>query len=87
MMDSKDLTLGEKAELADSAVQQLESTAFNTAFEELNASLVQQILATPPDQAEERERLYMMFKAGQMFVQQLAGLVNNYNLALPQEVE
>jgi hypothetical protein len=49
--------------------------------------LIQQIVATPPEANEERERLYMMFKAGQMFVQQLAGLINNYELANQQEVE
>ena len=77
----------EMAEQAASAKQMLDNNSFNAAFDALNSSLVQQIIATPPEASEERERLYMMFKAGQMFVQQLAGLINNYELANQQEVE
>ena len=79
--------LGEMAEQADSATQMLDNNSFNAAFDALNSSIVQQIIATPPEASEERERLYMMFKSGQMFVQQLAGLINNYDLAKQQEVE
>ena len=79
--------LGEMAEQADSATQILDNNSFNAAFDALNSSIVQQIIATPPEASEERERLYMMFKSGQMFVQQLAGLINNYDLAKQQEVE
>lgn len=87
MSDLIDLSLGEKANLADSAKQLLDSVSFNVAFESLNSSIIQQIINTLPDQAEERERLYMMFNAGQAYVQQLAGLINNYELAKQQEVE
>jgi len=79
--------MGEMAEQADSAKQMLDNNSFNAAFDALNSSLVQQIVATPPEASAERERLYMMFKSGQMFVQQLAGLINNYELANQQEVE
>jgi|TARA_R110000744_G_scaffold36268_4_gene83867 hypothetical protein len=79
--------MGEMAAQASSAQQMLDNNSFNKAFDALNSSLVQQIVATPPEASEERERLYMMFKAGQMFVQQLAGLINNYELANQQEVE
>lgn len=79
--------MGEMADQANSAKQMLDNNSFNAAFDALNNSLIQQIVATPPEANEERERLYMMFKAGQMFVQQLAGLINNYELANQQEVE
>ena len=36
---------------------------------------------------EERERLYAMFKAGQMFVQQFATLINNLELRNQQDGE
>ena len=83
MSDDKDL--GQMASDADAAKNMLESPVFNKAFMHMNSQLMDQILATPPEAAEERERLYSMYKAGQMFVQQFAGLINNYELALQQE--
>jgi len=53
----------------------------------MNANIMDQILASPPEDNAERERLYSMFKAGQMFVQQFAGLINNYELKTQQHVE
>jgi len=44
-----------------------------------------QILASPPEASEERERLYAMYKAGQVFVQQFAGLINKYEILANQQ--
>lgn len=82
-MSNKDL--GELATTAEEAKRLLSSNVFNEAFDAMNRSLVEQILATPPEADAQRERLYAMFKAGQMFVQQLAGLINNYELAKQRE--
>lgn len=77
--------IGDMAADAESATQILSSAVFNKAFETMNRQIVDQILATPPEADAERERLYSMFKAGQMFVQQFAGLINNYELAKQRE--
>lgn len=82
-MSNKDL--GELATTAEEAKRMLSSNVFNEAFDAMNRGIVEQILATPPEADAERERLYAMFKAGQMFVQQLAGLINNYELAKQRE--
>tara|TARA_A200000159_G_scaffold133039_1_gene130976 strand:+ start:32788 stop:33042 length:255 start_codon:yes stop_codon:yes gene_type:complete len=78
--------IGDLATTAEAAKEMLNSAVFNRAFEHMNRSIMDQILATPPEAEAERERLYCMFKAGQMFVQQFAGLINNYELATQEEV-
>jgi len=78
--------IGDMASTAEAAKEMLNSAVFNRAFEDMNRSIMDQILATPPEADAERERLYSMFKAGQMFVQQFAGLINNYELATQEEV-
>lgn len=78
--------IGDLATTAEAAKEMLNSAVFNRAFENMNRSIMDQILATPPEAEAERERLYCMFKAGQMFVQQFAGLINNYELATQEEV-
>ena len=83
-MNNEDV--GEMASIAEAAQEMLNSAVFNRAFEDMNKSIIEQILATPPEADAERERLYSMFKAGQMFVQQFAGLINNYELATQEEV-
>lgn len=70
---------------ADDASAMLNSAVFNEAFQSMNQQLINQILSTPAEAPEERERLYMMFKAGQMFVQQFATLINNLELRKQQE--
>lgn len=80
-----ELDLGQAATDADAAKNMLESEVFNKAFMQMNSQLMDQILATPLEAAEERERLYSMYKAGQLFVQQFAGLINNYELAIQRE--
>lgn len=83
MSEEKDL--GQMASEADAAKNMLNSEVFNKAFVHMNRQLMDQILATPPEAAEERERLYAMYKAGQVFVQQFAGLINNYELAMQNQ--
>ena len=75
-----DKTDGDIATSANAARQMLESAVFNEAFESMNQSIIDQIVTTPPEAADERERLYAMFKAGQLFVQQFAALINQHEL-------
>ena len=77
--------LGQMASEAEAAKTMLESEVFNKAFMQMNSQLIEQIVASPPEASEERERLYNMYKAGQMFVQQFAGLINNFELAKQQQ--
>lgn len=77
--------LGQMASEAEAAKTMLESEVFNKAFMQMNNQLIEQIVASPPEASEERERLYNMYKAGQMFVQQFAGLINNFELAKQQQ--
>lgn len=77
-VDNQDL--GELQAKADAASGLLENEVFNEAFSMMNNQLIEQMVATPPEASEERERLYMMFKAGQMFVQQFATMINNLEL-------
>ena len=76
---------GDIATEANAAQEMLNSAVFNKAFEKMNQQLVDQILTTPPEADAERERLYCMFKAGQVFVQQLAGMINQYDLTQQEE--
>ncbi len=73
------------AEDATAATQMIENESFNKAFDTMNTNIINQMMSTPPEAHEERERLYMMFKSGQVFVQQLAALINNYDLAKQRE--
>jgi hypothetical protein len=74
------LDLGELQAQADAARSMLDSRVFNEAFRMMNSNLIDQILGTPPEADAERERLYHMFKAGQLFVQQFATMINNLEL-------
>ena len=60
--------LGQTASDAEAAKTMLDSEVFNKAFMQMNSQLIEQIVASPPEASEERERLYNMYKAGQMFV-------------------
>jgi len=87
MSDVESMELHELQSKADAASAMLNSEVFNQAFSSMNQGIVDQILQTPPEANEERERLYMMFKSGQMFVQQFATLINNLELRKQQEGE
>lgn len=87
MSEVETMEMHELQAKADAAAAMLNSEVFNQAFGTMNQGIVDQILQTPPEANEERERLYMMFKAGQMFVQQFATLINNLELRKQQEAE
>ena len=87
MSDLETMELNEVQGKADQAQAMLNSQVFNEAFQMMNQGIVDQILATPPEANEERERLYAMFKSGQMFVQQFAQLINNLELRKQQDGE
>ena len=87
MSDLETMELHELQGKADAASAMLNSAVFNEAFQMMNQGVVDQILATPPEAPEERERLYAMFKAGQMFVQQFATFINNLELRKQQDGE
>jgi hypothetical protein len=71
---------------ASAAKAMLDSDVFNKCFEEMNSQIMTQILSTSLDAAAERERLYAMYKAGQLFVQQFVGLINNYEVDTHEQV-
>ena len=79
--------IGETETLAEASKQLMGSDVFNKAYQMMNNNIVEQILQTPSESDKERERLYAMFKAGQMFVQQFATLINNLELRNQQEGE
>lgn len=87
MSEVEAMELHELQGKADAARAMLDSAVFNEAFQMMNQGIVDQILATPAEALDERERLYAMFKAGQMFVQQFATLINNLELRKQQEGE
>tara|TARA_S200000501_G_scaffold103485_1_gene96926 strand:+ start:3398 stop:3652 length:255 start_codon:yes stop_codon:yes gene_type:complete len=70
---------------AEQNQRMLEDPIFNKAFESMNADIMNQILQTPPEAKEERERLYMMFKSGQLFVQQFANRISDFNRELQSQ--
>lgn len=85
--DIYDQEMGEIETLAEASKQLMGSDVFNKAYQMMNGNIVEQILQTPAESDKERERLYAMFKAGQMFVQQFATLINNLELRNQQEGE
>jgi len=87
MSDLETMELNEIQTKADQAQNLMNSQVFNEAFQMMNQGIVDQILQTPAEAQEERERLYSMFKSGQMFVQQFAQLINNLELRKQQDGE
>jgi|TARA_B100001094_G_scaffold327598_1_gene386179 hypothetical protein len=87
MSDLETMELNEVQAKADQAQAMMNSQVFNEAFQMMNQGIVDQILQTPAEADTERERLYSMFKAGQMFVQQFAQLINNLELRKQQDGE
>ena len=59
---------GDLATEANAATEMLGSVVFNKAFETMNAQIVDQILATPPEADAEREVsfTYISFQGGRM---------------------
>jgi len=87
MSEVETMEMHELQAKADAASAMMNSQVFNEAFQMLNQGIVDQMLQTPAEAPAERERLYAMFKAGQMFVQQFATLINNLELRKQQEAD
>ena len=77
--------IGEIATDASLASDTLNNYVFNKAFQSMNQQIVDSILATPQESVEERERLYALYKGGQMFVQQFAAMINRFELEKSKE--
>ena len=58
----------------------LNNEVFNKAFVLMNRQIVDRLLATPEESTEERERLYSLYKGGQLFVQQFVAMINRFEL-------
>lgn len=58
----------------------LNNEVFNKAFVLMNRQIVDRLLATPEESTEERERLYALYKGGQLFVQQFVAMINRFEL-------
>ena len=82
---SEEQDIGQMATDANAAKTMLENKVFNQAFVEMNNLIMEQLLATPLEAHEERERLYNMYKAGQMYVQQFKVLINRYEMVKQQQ--
>ncbi len=87
MSEVETMEMHELQSKADAASAMMNSEVFNEAFQRMNQGIVDQLLQTPAEAPAERERLYAMFKAGQMFVQQFATLINNLELRKQQEAD
>ena len=82
---SEEQDIGQMATDANAAKTMLDNKVFNQAFVEMNNLIMEQLLATPLEAHEERERLYNMYKAGQMYVQQFKVLINRYEMVKQQQ--
>jgi hypothetical protein len=80
MNDIEQEDINEIATKANAAQMAISSPIFNEAFQMMNQGIVEQIIQTPAEATVERERLYSMYKSGQLFVQQFATLINNFEL-------
>jgi hypothetical protein len=87
MSEVETMEMHELQSKADAASAMMNSQVFNEAFQMMNQGIVDQMLQTPAEAPAERERLYAMFKAGQLFVQQFATLINNLELRKQQEAD
>lgn len=63
--------------LADQASQLLKNDAFNDAFAGLMADIEKQLFMTDPSAVGERESLYHLHRAAQMFVNNIASRINH----------
>jgi hypothetical protein len=80
MNDIEQEDINEIATKANAAQMAISSPIFNEAFQMMNQGIVEQIIQTPAEATVERERLYSMYTSGQLFVQQFATLINNFEL-------
>lgn len=85
MSEITDQDMGDLATKAQAASDMMNSAVFNEAFQLMNQNIVNQIIQSPAEAVEERERLYAMYKSGQLFVQQFLSIINDLNLRQQQE--
>jgi hypothetical protein len=62
---------------ADLASRLLQNEAFNQAFADLMADIEKQLFMTDPSAREQRETLYHLHRASQMFVNNIASRINH----------
>lgn len=70
---------------ANLASSTLNNEVFNKAFVQMNQQIVDRLLATPEESTSERERLYALYKGGQMFVSQFVAMINRFELEKSKE--
>lgn len=70
---------------ANLASSTLNNEIFNKAFVQMNQQIVDRLLATPEESTSERERLYALYKGGQMFVSQFVSMINRFELEKSKE--
>lgn len=68
--------LEDAARKADEAAQLLRNDAFNDAYASLMDDIQKQLFSTPLGAKEEREALYHLHRAAQMFVNNIASRIN-----------
>ena len=71
--------------MADEASRLLKSDAFNDAYRSLIEDIEKQLFMTPLGAKEERENLYHLHRAAQMFVNNVASRINH--LVLNEEAD
>lgn len=65
------------AHKADQAARLLQNDAFNDAYASLIEDIEKQLFMTPLGAKEERENLYHLHRAAQMFVNNIASRINH----------
>lgn len=70
---------------ADLATQLLRNDAFNDAYRSLMEDIEKQLFMTPLGAKEERESLYHLHRAAQMFVNNVASRINHLVLNEEQD--
>lgn len=70
-------TVSEGAHKADLAARLLQNNAFNDAYRGLIDDIERQLFMTDPGAKEERETLFHLHRAAQMFVNNIASRINH----------
>lgn len=68
------------AEAAANASRLLQNNAFNDAYAALIADIERQMFTTAPIETEKREQMYYLHRAAQMFVNEIARHINEFEL-------
>lgn len=77
--------VNDAAQKADEAARLLQNEAFNDAYASLIEDIEKQLFMTPLGAKEERENLYHLHRAAQMFVNNVASRINH--LVLNEEAD